>query len=224
MAKYLIKGNYEGDGIKGLMAKGGTKRREAASRSIESVGGTLDCLYYAFGDTDLYGICDLPDVASATAISLLINSTGALSLNFTPLMTVKDIDAAMTKSPSYQPAGGCASRDCHGYRTLRFCGGPGRLSRPGPTENDDRSTEAQTTASGRWAARAVQCWWRCPASRRRSGRSSRPTRRSARFDVDARRRPPVGGDPRLHRRRRQVPGGHGVRPARRRATPTSWAT
>lgn len=106
MAKYLLKGNYTGDGIKGLMNEGGSKRREAASAALESVGGKLDSLYYAFGETDVYGICDLPDVASATALSLLINSTGALSVNLTPLMTVEDVDAAMTKSPSYRPPGG----------------------------------------------------------------------------------------------------------------------
>jgi uncharacterized protein with GYD domain len=106
MAKYLFRGNYKGDGIKGLMNEGGSKRRTAADAAFESVGGTIDCMYYAFGETDLYGICDLPDVASATALSLMINATGALTINLTPLMTVEDVDAAMTKSPSYSPPGG----------------------------------------------------------------------------------------------------------------------
>ena len=105
MAKYLIRGNYKGDGIKGLLKDGGSKRREAASAAIESVGGTLDCMYYAFGETDIFGICDLPDVASATAISLMINSSGAVAINLTPLMTPEDVDAAMSKSPSYRPPG-----------------------------------------------------------------------------------------------------------------------
>ena len=106
MAKYLISGNYVGAGIKGLMAEGGSKRRQAAAAAIESVGGTLDCLYYAFGKTDLFGICDFPDAASAAAISLLINSTGAVSISLTPLMTPEDLDAAASKSPSYRPPGG----------------------------------------------------------------------------------------------------------------------
>ena len=105
MAKYLFRGNYKGDGIKGLMNEGGSKRREAANAAFESVGGKIDCMYYAFGDTDLYGICDLPDVASAAALSLMINSSAALTVNFTPLLTVEDVDAAMTKSPSYRPPG-----------------------------------------------------------------------------------------------------------------------
>ena len=105
MAKYLLKGNYVGAGIKGLMADGGSKRREAASAAIQSVGGTLECLYYAFGDTDLFGICDFPDDASATALSLAVNSTGAVAISLTPLMTPEDVDAAVAKSPSYRPPG-----------------------------------------------------------------------------------------------------------------------
>ena len=105
MAKYLISGNYVGDGIKGLMTEGGSKRREAAAAAIESVGGSLDCLYYAFGETDLFGICDFPDAASAAAISLLINSSGYVAISLTPLMTPEDIDAAASKSPSYRSPG-----------------------------------------------------------------------------------------------------------------------
>ena len=105
MAKYLLRGNYAGDGIKGLMSDGGSKRRQAATAAIESVGGSLDCMYYAFGDTDIFAICDFPDEASAVATSLLINSTGAVKLSLTPLMTPEDVDAATTKKPSYSPPG-----------------------------------------------------------------------------------------------------------------------
>jgi uncharacterized protein with GYD domain len=103
MAKYLFEGNYVGDGVKGLMNEGGTARRKAAAAAMESVGGTLDCLYYAFGDTDIYGIADLPDVASAAAVSLLINASGVVEVRLTPLLDVSDLDAAAQKTPSYTP-------------------------------------------------------------------------------------------------------------------------
>lgn len=105
MAKYLIRANYVGDGIKGLMSEGGTKRQEAARAAIESVGGSLDAMYYAFGDTDVYGICDFPDEASATALSLMINASGAVTVNLTPLMTPADVDGAVAKTPSYRAPG-----------------------------------------------------------------------------------------------------------------------
>ena len=56
-------------------------------------------MYYAFGDTDVYAICDMPDNASATAASLLINASGAVRLNLTPLMTPEDVDAAAARRP-----------------------------------------------------------------------------------------------------------------------------
>jgi len=105
MSKYLIRANYVGAGIKGLMSEGGSKRRDAAKAAVESVGGSLDCMYYAFGDTDVYAICDLPDQASATAVSLLINSSGAVTLNLVPLMTPEDVDAAVAKAPNYRAPG-----------------------------------------------------------------------------------------------------------------------
>ena len=105
MGKYLVKANYVGDGVAGLMQEGGTKRMAAASAAIESVGGSVDCLYYAFGDVDVYGICDFPDDASATALSLMINASGRVTLSLTPLMTPEDIDAAAAKTPEYRAPG-----------------------------------------------------------------------------------------------------------------------
>ena len=106
MAKYLIKGNYVGDGLKGLLAEGGTSRRDAAEAAMASVGGTLDCMYYAFGDTDIFGIADVPDEASAVAVSLLINATGAVAVGLTPLLEPEVIDEAAKKAPAYRPPGG----------------------------------------------------------------------------------------------------------------------
>lgn len=106
MSKYMFKGSYTADGVKGLMQEGGSKRRDAATAAIESVGGSVDCFYYAFGDTDVVGFADFPDDASATAVSLLINSSGAVNLSITPLMTAEDVDAAAAMTPAYRPPGG----------------------------------------------------------------------------------------------------------------------
>ena len=100
MGKYLIRGNYVGDGIAGLRRDGGEKRLAAATAAVESVGGTLDCFYYAFGDTDLFGIVDLDDEAAAMDASLLINSSGAVSVTLTPLFDPSVIRAGATGSYS----------------------------------------------------------------------------------------------------------------------------
>lgn len=105
MPKYLVRANYVGAGIKGLMAEGGTKRRDTVRASLDSVGATLECLYYAFGDTDVFGIADFPDEATAAAWSLAINSTGVVTLHLVPLMTPEVLDAAVAKTPSYRAPG-----------------------------------------------------------------------------------------------------------------------
>jgi uncharacterized protein with GYD domain len=105
MSKYLAKANYTAEGAKGLSTEGGSARQAAATAAAESVGGSIESFYYAFGDTDVYGVADFPDDAAATAFSLLVNSTGAVELSLIPLMTAEDIDAATTKSVSYRPPG-----------------------------------------------------------------------------------------------------------------------
>lgn len=105
MTKYLFEANYVGDGIKGLMREGGTKRREALTEALSSVGGTLECFYYAFGDVDVLGVFEVPDQTDAAALSLMINSSGSVDVRLKPLMTPEDIDAAAKKTPSYRAPG-----------------------------------------------------------------------------------------------------------------------
>jgi uncharacterized protein with GYD domain len=105
MGKYLFEGNYVGDGLKGLMREGGSKRRDALVEALQSVGGSLECFYYAFGETDVLGVFDAPEQADAAALSLLINSTGSVKVRLKPLMTPEDLDEAAKKTPSYRPPG-----------------------------------------------------------------------------------------------------------------------
>ena len=106
MPKFLIQGSYTADGVKGLMAEGGTGRMKAATAACESVGGTVESLYFAYGDTDVIAVADFPDAASAAAVSLLINASGAVSVTLTPLITAEELDAAAAMTPSYRPPGG----------------------------------------------------------------------------------------------------------------------
>lgn len=105
MAKYLFEANYVGEGIKGLMREGGTKRRDALVDALKSVGGSLDSFYYAFGDTDVLGVFDVPSNANAAALSLMVNSTGSVKVRLKPLLTVEDLDEASKQTPSYRAPG-----------------------------------------------------------------------------------------------------------------------
>jgi uncharacterized protein with GYD domain len=105
MAKYLITGSYSVDGTRGLMAEGGSARKAAVEKALAGLGGKLDAIYYAYGETDVYVIADIPDAASALALSLAVNSSGAVNIKTTPLLTVAEVDAACKKSVAYRPAG-----------------------------------------------------------------------------------------------------------------------
>jgi len=106
MPKYLIEASYTLEGIRGVQSAGGTSRREAVSKVAESVGGTLESMYFAFGDRDVYTIVDLPDNEAAAAVALTVNASGAVNLKTTVLMTPEEVDAAARRSVEYRPPGG----------------------------------------------------------------------------------------------------------------------
>ncbi len=105
MPKYLIEVTYTADGAKGLIKDGGSKRRQAAEQAMASAGAKMEAFYFAFGDTDVYVICDAPDHAAMTAASLAINATGAARLKTIVLMTPEEVDQAAKKSVTYRAPG-----------------------------------------------------------------------------------------------------------------------
>ena len=105
MPKYLIQANYSSEGVKGILKEGGTGRRTAVEKLFASVGGKVEAFYYAFGDTDLFVIADVPDNVTAAALSLTVNAAGAATSRITVLLTPEEIDAAAKKTPSYRAPG-----------------------------------------------------------------------------------------------------------------------
>jgi uncharacterized protein with GYD domain len=105
MAKYLIRAKYTLSGTKGLMKKGGSSRRAAVEQMVTGVGGKLESFHFAFGDTDVFVIADLPDAKSAAAVSLAVNVAGGAQVTTTPLMTPEEMDEACKKSVRYRPPG-----------------------------------------------------------------------------------------------------------------------
>ena len=108
MAKFLWKASYTIDGVKGVMKDGGTGRRDAVKKLVESAGGTMEAFYFAFGDADVYVIVDLPDNAAAAGVSAAVNSSGAVELGTVTLLTPEEMDAAVKKAVDYQAPGSLA--------------------------------------------------------------------------------------------------------------------
>ena len=105
MAKYLFEVDYSVEGSKGLLKEGGTKRRASVVAALKSVGGKLEAFYFTFGIRDAILICDLPDYASAVALSLTVSASGSVAFKTTPLITCEEVDAASKKTVGYRAPG-----------------------------------------------------------------------------------------------------------------------
>ena len=105
MPKYMVQVSYVGEGLKGLIKEGGTKRRQQVAKVIEALGGKLESFYYAFGDYDGVCVVELPDNVSSVAFSLMINASGVITGKTTVLLTAEEIDQAGKKTVDYRPPG-----------------------------------------------------------------------------------------------------------------------
>ena len=106
MGKYLLKVSYSAEGIKGVMKEGGTSRAATIEKIVESVGGSLESFYFAFGADDVYVIADVPDHATAMAVAAAVGSSGAISSYETVvLVEPSEVDAATKITVGYRPPG-----------------------------------------------------------------------------------------------------------------------
>ena len=103
MAKYLVQAGYTAEGTKGLLAEGGTGRRRAVDEVVAGLGGTVEAMYYAYGEDDVVIIVDFPDTTSMAAVSMMVKASGALHTKATPLLTVEEVDEATRKQAAFRP-------------------------------------------------------------------------------------------------------------------------
>ena len=108
MSKYMIRASYSPEGMKGVMAKGGTARVDAIKKLAAGAGGWLEeSCYFAFGSDDLYAIVDAPSHEAMAAIAGTVTSAGVLSSYQTVvLLTADQVDAAANLTIDYTPPGG----------------------------------------------------------------------------------------------------------------------
>ena len=105
MAKFMLNASYSVEGTKGLIKDGGSARRAAVQKTIEGVGGRLECFYYTLGEPDAFAIVEVPDAVTIAAVSLAINATGGAHVATTVLLTPEQIDEAAKKTVSYRSPG-----------------------------------------------------------------------------------------------------------------------
>jgi len=105
MPRYLVQGSYTAEGAAGLIKDGGTDRRDAVRKVLESAGGRLESMDFAFGSDDVIIILELPSNVDAAAVAIAVAASGALTTRMTVLLTPEEIDEATRKSVDYHAPG-----------------------------------------------------------------------------------------------------------------------
>ncbi len=105
MPRYLYEATYTTEGTKGLLREGGSKRRAAVEEAAKSIGAQVEAFYYVLGDPDVIVIVNAPDAVHATAVSLVVNASGAVRTKTSVLLTPEEVDTAAGKSPMYRAPG-----------------------------------------------------------------------------------------------------------------------
>jgi uncharacterized protein with GYD domain len=105
MPRFLIIGRYAAEGARGLMSAGGSARRTAVGNAVAGLGGRIETFDFAFGEDDVYTLCELPDNTAAAAVALAVNSTGLAHVRTVVLISPEDVDAAAKQQVSYTAPG-----------------------------------------------------------------------------------------------------------------------
>jgi len=105
MPKYMFRASYTAAGAAGVLKEGGSARADAVRKLVESVGGTVESMYWAFGADDFYMIADAPDAEAAAAASLTVGASGAVSVTTAELLTPEQLDEVSRRQVAYRAPG-----------------------------------------------------------------------------------------------------------------------
>jgi uncharacterized protein with GYD domain len=105
MPKFLVQASYTVDGTKGLLAGGGSARREAVKELLTPLGGTLEAFYFTFGDSDAILIIDVPSNETALGIAMTVRASGMVSSKMTVLLPIEEVDRAAKLPIHFKPPG-----------------------------------------------------------------------------------------------------------------------
>ena len=109
MPKFMLVGSYTPDSW-ARMIENPSDRAGVAREAFENAGGSLESYYWAFGPDDWVAIGDLPDDASAAALSVAASSAGAFrGVRTIRLITTDEarvlLDKARSLAGAYRPPG-----------------------------------------------------------------------------------------------------------------------
>jgi uncharacterized protein with GYD domain len=105
MPRYLWRSTYSAQGAHGLLAEGGSVRRDAITSMVESLGGKVESCYFALGGRDLFVIGEVPDEVAAAALGIRTSAAGAARSESVLLLTPEQIDDAVRRDVEYRAPG-----------------------------------------------------------------------------------------------------------------------
>jgi uncharacterized protein with GYD domain len=105
MAKYMVHGTYTPEGILGLIKDKASGRRDAIKALVKAAGGKLESIHYTLSADEVVLLVDLPDNVAGARISAMVGASGYATLSITPLLTVEEMDKALTKGLKYRAPG-----------------------------------------------------------------------------------------------------------------------
>lgn len=82
MVRYLFRASCGGD-----QRQDHTERRSSLERALEAVAGKLETVAYAFGDTDVLAIAELPDEVSPEAFVSGVGAGGVVQVHHTVVIS-----------------------------------------------------------------------------------------------------------------------------------------
>ena len=94
MPRYMYQASYTAEGFQGVLKEGAKKRVAHFRELFKKQGGTLETMDWAFGDADVFVIGELPDNATAAAVSMAVSTAGVAHVKTVVLLTAGEIDSA----------------------------------------------------------------------------------------------------------------------------------
>ena len=114
MSKYLVQVGYTAEAWT-AMGRGPQNVMERVQASAEALGGSIDSLFFCFGDYDLVGIVAFPDSRGVAAWSMAVSSGGGVrSFKTTTLLSVEEGLQALGRATQ-------VTRAAIGRRPLHSC-------------------------------------------------------------------------------------------------------
>jgi uncharacterized protein with GYD domain len=101
----MCEAKYSAEGKRGLIKDKASARRAAVEKIFASLGGKLESMYFCFGDSDVIIIGEFPDNATAAGVSMVVNASGLVDAKIVVLLTVEEMDQALSATPEYRPPG-----------------------------------------------------------------------------------------------------------------------